>query len=279
MQITEISGMTQSMPPIVDNPVSVFESPVFGSARVVADANGNPWFVAKDVAEALEYSSASLKQLNNLFGHVPEEWKGINRIMTLGGEQLLLCLSEQGLYFFLGRSDKPKSFPFQKWLADDVLPTIRKHGFYGTPQTIEAMIEDPDTAIRLLLTVKEERQKRLALEAQAAIDRPKVIFADSIEVSKTSILVGELAKLIKQSTGVDVGQNRMFEFLRENGYIHKYGSQKNMPTQRSVGAGWMEIKEGTRIGSSGESHITKTTKITGKGQIYFVNLFKKMAAN
>ena len=106
--------------------------------------------------------------------------------------------------------------------------------------------------------------------------RPKVVFAESIEVAKTSILVGEMAKLIKQATGYDIGQNRFFEWLRNRGYLHKDGSQTNMPTQRSMDAGWMEIKEGTRIGSSGESHITRTPKITGKGQIYFINLFKKM---
>lgn len=278
MQITEISGMTQAMPPIVDNPVSVFESPVFGKIRVVKGENGNPWFVAKDVCEAL-----GLDNVSQAVSSLEDDEKAyveaniINNDVQGGRHPLIL--SEPGLYSLVIRSTKQEAKMFKRWITHDVLPSIRKHGFYGTPQTIEAMIEDPDTAIRLLLTVKEERQKRLALEAQAAIDRPKVIFADSIEVSKTSILVGELAKLIKQSTGVDVGQNRMFEFLRENGYIHKYGSQKNMPTQRSVEAGWMEIKEGTRIGSSGESHITKTTKITGKGQIYFVNLFKKMAAN
>lgn len=106
--------------------------------------------------------------------------------------------------------------------------------------------------------------------------RPKVVFAESIEVAKTSILVGEMAKLIKQATGYDIGQNRFFEWFRNRGYLHKDGSQTNMPTQRSMDAGWMEIKEGTRIGSSGESHITRTPKITGKGQIYFINLFKKM---
>ena len=99
------------------------------------------------------------------------------------------------------------------------------------------------------------------------------MFAESIEVARTSILVGEMAKLIKQATGHDIGQNRFFEWLRDRGYLHKSGSQRNMPTQRSIDAEWMEIKEGTRIGSSGECHITRTTKITGRGQIYFVNLF------
>ncbi|WP_407844783.1 phage antirepressor KilAC domain-containing protein [Desulfovibrio falkowii] len=135
------------------------------------------------------------------------------------------------------------------------------------------MLNDPETTIKILTALKEERAQRQALEDRAEADRPKIVFAESIEVAKTSILVGEMAKLIKQSTGHDIGQNRFFDFLRENGYLHKSGSQRNMPTQRCIEAGWMEIKEGTRIGSSGECHITRTTKITGRGQIYFINLF------
>lgn len=139
---------------------------------------------------------------------------------------------------------------------------------------------DPVAAARAW--ADKEEQRRLAHEARLALEqrmeevKPKVVFAESIEVAKTSILVGEMAKLIKQATGYDIGQNRFFEWLRSRGYLHKDGSQTNMPTQRSMDAGWMEIKEGTRIGSSGESHITRTPKITGKGQIYFINLFKKM---
>lgn len=139
---------------------------------------------------------------------------------------------------------------------------------------------DPVAAARAW--ADKEEQRRLAHEARLALEqrmeevKPKVVFAESIEVAKTSILVGEMAKLIKQATGYDIGQNRFFEWLRSRGYLHKDGSQTNMPTQRSMDAGWMEIKEGTRIGSSGESRITRTPKITGKGQIYFINLFKKM---
>ena len=139
------------------------------------------------------------------------------------------------------------------------------------------MLEDPDVLIRALTALKEERARRVALEARAEADRPKVVFAESIEVAKTSILIGEMAKLIKQATGYPMGQNRFFDWLRSHGYLHKGGSQKNAPTQRCIDAGWMEVKEGTRIGSSGECHITRTTKITGKGQIYFVNMFRNMA--
>lgn len=253
--------------------LKVFEKAEFGSVRVV-EREGEPWFVAKDVAKALGYASTNM---TTVFQAVPEEWKGSNPIATPGGEQEMLILSEQGLYFFLGRSDKPGALPFQKWLAGDVLPAIRRHGVYATPDMTERMLEDPDVLIRALTALKEERARRVALEARAEADRPKVVFAESIEVAKTSILIGEMAKLIKQATGYPMGQNRFFDWLRSHGYLHKGGSQKNAPTQRCIDAGWMEVKEGTRIGSSGECHITRTTNITGKGQIYFVNMFRNMA--
>lgn len=257
------------------NDMKIFENSEFGAVRVV-DMNGEPWFVAKDVLRALDY--ADDYNPSRAMQAIPGEWKGVHRMHTPGGEQEMLIISEQGLYFFLGRSDKPKALPYQMWVAGDVVPTIRKHGGYLTPAKLEEALTDPDTIIRLATNLKAEREKRQALEAQAAADRPKVVFAESIEVAKTSILVGEMAKLIKQATGCDMGQNRFFEWLRANGYLHKGGSARNMPTQRCIDAGWMEIKEGTRIGSSGECHITRTPKVTGKGQIYFVNLFREMKA-
>lgn len=249
--------------------LKIFTHESFGSVRAV-ERGGQPWFAAKDVAQALGYTSTNMA---TVFQAVPAEWKGSNPIATPGGTQELLMVAEPGLYFFLGRSDKPGALPFQKWLAGEVLPSIRRHGVYATPQTVEAMLNDPETTIKILTALKEERAQRHALEARAEADRPKVVFAESIEVARTSILVGEMAKLIKQATGHDIGQNRFFEWLRDRGYLHKSGSQRNMPTQRSIDAEWMEVKEGTRIGSSGECHITRTTKITGRGQIYFVNLF------
>lgn len=257
------------------NDMKIFENSEFGAVRVV-DMNGEPWFVAKDVLRALDY--ADDYNPSRAMQAIPGEWKGVHRMHTPGGEQEMLIISEQGLYFFLGRSDKPKALPYQMWVAGDVVPTIRKHGGYLTPAKLEEALTDPDTIIRLATNLKAEREKRQALEAQAAADRPKVVFAESIEVAKTSILVGEMAKLIKQATGCDMGQNRFFEWLRANGYLHKGGSARNMPTQRCIDAGWMEIKEGTRIGSSGECHITRTPKVTGRGQIYFVNLFREMKA-
>lgn len=257
------------------NDMKIFENSEFGAVRVV-DVNGEPWFVAKDVLRALDY--ADDYNPSRAMQAIPGEWKGVHRMHTPGGEQEMLIISEQGLYFFLGRSDKPKALPYQMWVAGDVVPTIRKHGGYLTPAKLEEALTDPDTIIRLATNLKAEREKRQALEAQAAADRPKVVFAESIEVAKTSILVGEMAKLIKQATGCDMGQNRFFDWLRAHGYLHKSGSARNMPTQRCIDAGWMEIKEGTRIGSSGECHITRTPKVTGKGQIYFMSLFREMKA-
>ena len=250
---------------------SIFRHSDFGDVRVFEDSNSELWFVAKDIATALDYTWSGSR-----ISHVPDEWKGMTTVVTPGGKQELVMLSEQGLYFFLARSDKPKALPFQKWLAGEVLPAIRKHGMYATPQTLENMLADPDTAIRLFQTLKVERERREILEQQAVLDAPRVFFSKAVEGAKTSILVGDMAKIIEQSTKIGLGQNRFYGFLRENGYVHKGGSQKNMPTQRSIEAGWMEIKEGTVTKAAGETMLTKTTKITGKGQRYFVGLFQKM---
>lgn len=258
------------------NEVQIFQNKSFGEVRVV-EWNGEPWFVASDVARVLGYVNPQEA--------TREHCKKVNKI-TQPSESLpsVNCppvyfniIPESDVYRLVMRSNLTSAERFQDWVCEEVLPAIRKRGAYLTPDTVERVLSDPDTLIRLATDLKAERVKRAAVEAQAALDRPKIVFADSIEVSKTSILVGEMAKLIKQATGYDIGQTRMFAWLRVQGYLHKGGSQKNMPTQRSIDAGWMKIKEGTRTGSSGECHITKTTKVTGKGQIYFINMFKNMA--
>lgn len=254
------------------NDMKIFENSEFGAVRVV-DMNGDPWFVARDVCECLELGNPRTS-----IALLDEDEKGVHTMDTPGGAQEMSIVSEAGLYSLILRSRKPEAKAFKRWITHEVLPAIRKHGGYLTPAKLEEALTDPDTIIRLATNLKAEREKRQALEAQAAADRPKVVFAESIEVAKTSILVGEMAKLIKQATGCDMGQNRFFEWLRANGYLHKGGSARNMPTQRCIDAGWMEIKEGTRIGSSGECHITRTPKVTGKGQIYFVNLFREKKA-
>lgn len=151
--------------------------------------------------------------------------------------------------------------------------TIHKHGLYATENTVEAMLNDPDMAIRLLQQVKEERSKRKELEVRAEADRPKVLFADAVTASHNSILVGELEKLLKQN-GVQIGQNRLFDWLRSNGYlIRRQGIDRNMPTQRAMEMGLFEIKETAISHSDGHTTISKTPKVTGKGQQYFVNVF------
>lgn len=254
------------------NDMKIFENSEFGAVRVV-DVDGEPWFVARDVANALGYVDTT--QAIRMHCEKAKDFRGVEMTATATPMKII---PEEDVYALIFGSRLESAKQFRRWICDEVLPAIRKHGGYLTPAKLEEALTDPDTIIRLATNLKAEREKRQALEAQAAADRPKVVFAESIEVAKTSILVGEMAKLIKQATGCDMGQNRFFEWLRANGYLHKGGSARNMPTQRCIDAGWMEIKEGTRIGSSGECHITRTPKVTGKGQIYFVNLFREMKA-
>lgn len=162
---------------------------------------------------------------------------------------------------------------FQALVADEIIPSIRKHGAYMTPQKIEEVLLNPDTIIKLATELKAEQEKRVALESKVEQDKPLVAFANSVSVAKTSILVGELAKLLKQN-GVDMGQNRLFAWMRENGYlISRKGTDYNMPTQRSMEMELFEIKLTTISHGDGHTSISKTPKVTGKGQIYFINLF------
>jgi len=252
------------------NEISTFNFNMF-PVRVI-NIDDDPWFVAKDVADILEYSEAAM-----MTRRLDDDEKTTLPFRQDGSnyQTNMTVINESGLYNAILGSNKPEAKVFKKWITSEVLPSIRKHGAYATPVTIEKMIADPDFAIGLFRELKKEQDARKALEAKAETDRPRIVFAESIEVSQTSILVGEMAKLIKQSTGADIGQNRFFDFLRENGYIHSTGEQRNLPTQRSIDAGWMEIKEGSRFDNNGVSFITRTPKITGKGQVYFVNLFKK----
>lgn len=162
---------------------------------------------------------------------------------------------------------------FQAKIADEVIPSIRKHGAYMTPETLEKAILSPDYLLKVVTALKDETDKRKALESKVEQDAPKVLFADAVSASRTSILVGELAKLLKQN-GVDIGQNRLFAYLRENGYlIRRNGNDFNMPTQRSMDLGLFEIKETVIAHADGHTSTNKTPKVTGKGQQYFINLF------
>lgn len=161
---------------------------------------------------------------------------------------------------------------FQALVADEIIPTIRKHGLYATPQTVEAILNDPDTMIQVLQALKDEREQRKVLETKIESDTPKVLFAEAVETSQDSCLVGQLAKMIRQN-GYEIGANRLFEYLRNEGYLCKSGTNRNMPTQRSMEAGWFEIKESVIENPDGSIRVVRTPKVTGKGQIYFVNKF------
>ena len=179
-------------------------------------------------------------------------------------------LTEDGLYEVLMLSRKPIAKEFKKQVKE-ILKSIRKNGMY----VVDDLLDNPDLAIQAFTKLKEEREKRKELEIKLEEDKPKGLFADSVSASKTSILVGELAKLLKQN-GIDIGQNRLFEQLRSRGYlISKKGSSFNMPTQRSMELKLFEIKETTASQPNGEIRIQKTPKVTGKGQQYFINLFLK----
>ena len=227
-----------------------------------------PWFVLKDVCQILDLGSPH-KVADRLDG---DERSQIPVTDSLGRQQETTIINESGLYHVILRSDKPEAKPFRKWVTSEVLPAIRRHGAYMTPETIEKALTDPDTIIQLATTLKEERAARLALESKVEEDKPKVLFADAVAASHTSILVGDLAKLLRQN-GVDIGQNRLFRYLRERGYLCGKGERYNLPTQRSMNAGWFEIKETTIGNPDGSVRITRTVKVTGKGQQYFINLF------
>ncbi|MBR0203179.1 MAG: phage antirepressor KilAC domain-containing protein [Synergistaceae bacterium] len=175
-------------------------------------------------------------------------------------------INESGLFTLILRSNKPNAKLFRKWVTGTVLPSIKQHGFYATPETAQRIINDPDTFIAVLKELK-------ALQSQAEMNRPKVIFADAVNASNDSILIGNLAKILRQN-GVNIGQNRLFAWLRENGYlIRKRGALWNMSTQSSMEKGYFEVKTSIVHNPDGSTKITRTTKVTGKGQVYFINLF------
>lgn len=184
-------------------------------------------------------------------------------------------LTESGVYKLIFKSRKEEAEKFQDWVTDEVLPTIRKHGAYMTDNTLEKALTSPDFLIQLATNLKEEQVKRRLLEEEKRVNAPKVIFADAVSTSHTSILVGELAKLLKQN-GVDTGQNKLFQWLRDNGYlIRRKGTDYNMPTQKAMELELFEIKETSITHSDGHISVSKTPKVTGKGQIYFINKFRE----
>lgn len=248
--------------------LQIFNNPEFGEIHVIR-INGEPWFYGTDVAISLGYTNPR----KTLADHVDDDDKGVTKRDTLGGTQKTTIINESGLYSLVLSSKLPTAKKFKRWVTNEVIPSIRKHGAYMTPETLEKVLLSPDTLMQLAQNLKDEQEKRKALEAQIESQKPAVLFTGAVETSKTSILIGELAKMLKQN-GINIGQNRLFEWLRQNGYlIKRNGTDYNMPTQRSMDMGLFEIKETTINNPDGSIKISKTPKVTGKGQVYFINLF------
>lgn len=229
------------------------------------DVNGEAWFVLKDVCDVLHMDTSKLKQVAD---RLDDDEKGRYSVPTPGGEQATWIINESGLYHVILRSDKPEAAPFRRWVTNDVLPAIRKTGSYNAPQLTRSQL-----LATALIAAHEELEEK---DKQIAELTPKGIFADAVSASSQSILVGEMAKLLSQN-GIQMGQNRLFAWLRENGYlIKRKGAGWNMPTQKSIDMGLFEIKESVHVDGNGCNVITKTPKVTGKAQIYFVNKFMEM---
>ena len=250
------------------NELKIFENPAFGKVRVV-EQGGEPWFVGKDVAEILGYSD-----LNKAVAmHVEDDDKKLNdKTSPSFGQRGTTLINESGLYSLILSSKLPDAKKFKHWVTAEVLPAIRKTGGYiaGSEKMSDAELMAKAVLVAQA-TIKERDARIKELESDTQRMKPKEIFADAVSASDQTILIGDLAKLIKQN-GHDIGQKRMFEWLRNNGYlIKRQGADYNSPTQRAMELGLFRIKETAVTHSDGHVTVSKTVKVTGKGQAYFVN--------
>mgnify|MGYP000901606326 CR=1 FL=1 len=237
--------------------IQVFRNMEFGTVRVL-DVNGEHWLVGKDVSDILEYRNGS-RDINR---HVDEEDR--RKIMFFDGNQdkETIIINESGLYSLILSSKLPNAKKFKKWITSEVLPSIRRTGTYKMP-----------TGSDLLAAAVIEAQKVLAeKDKQIEEMRPAAVFTAAVSSSESTILIGDLAKFLRQN-GVDIGQKRLFEKLRQDGFLLRYGSSRNMPSQKAMELGLFKVKEGSYIDSNGNNVLTRTTKVTGKGQVYFVNKY------
>lgn len=242
------------------NELQIFKNNQFGNVRIVMKGQ-EPWFVAKDICECL-----AISKHRDAISRLDSDERGSLKVDTLGGKQEMATVNEYGLYSLVLSSRKPEAKEFKRWITHDVIPQIRKTGQYvaDIPRTL------PD-ALRAYANEVEEHNKAKALIEE---QKPKVLFADSVAASHTSILVGDLAKLLHQNGVKDMGQKRLFNWLRENGYlIKRKGSDYNSPTQKAMEMGLFQIKETVVSHADGHTSVNKTTKVTGKGQQYFINKF------
>ena len=255
--------------------IKIFENDRFGEVRV-AGTSENPLFCLADVCRVLETKNVSdCKSRLKPEGVVLTD--GVSKTtnqygITTEQEVTLTFINEQNLYKVIMRSDKPQAEPFQDWVCGEVLPSIRKHGAYMTNDTLEKALASPDFLIQLATNLKEEQQKRIEAERKVTEAAPAVAFTKAVQSANSSCLIGELAKLIAQN-GYSIGEKRLFAWMRDNGYLGKHGERYNIPNQQYVEQGLFELKKGVRSGDNGVLHTTITPKVTGKGQVYFVNKF------
>lgn len=249
------------------NEIQTFNNPEFGTVRAVRGDDGEPLFVARDVTDALGLDRTATRRLD-------EDEKGVRSTHTPGGNQQVLLVTEPGFYKLVLQSRKPEAKAFQRWVTHEVLPALRRDGGY-----MVARDETPEqTMARAVLlaqqTIDRQKSRIAGLEAENEEMRPKALFADAVAASDGTCLIGEFAKMLRQN-GVDVGQNRLFAMLREDGYLGKAGQNRNVPTQRSMELGLFRIKETAITHSDGHVTINRTPKLTGKGQRYFLERYGK----
>lgn len=261
------------------NALKIFENSEFGKIQVI-ERNGEPWFIGKEVAEILGYKDTA----DALKKHVDEEDKQFFKVgetptLKIKSNYGAYIINESGLYSLVLSSKLKKAKEFKRWVTSEVIPAVRKHGGYLTNEKIEEVLNDPDTIIKLATTLKEERAKRNEAERRLEEAKPKVIFADAVSASDNTVLIGELAKIIKQN-GKEMGQKRLFDWLRDNGYLIKQKcADYNMPTQKAMEMGLFRIKKTAITHSDGHVTVSRTVKVTGKGQQYFINKFAKGETN
>lgn len=247
--------------------IMAFENAEFGTIRAVSEG-GEPWFVAKDVCDAL-----GLGRQQDSTRYLDSDEKGECLVDTPCGTQTMVIISEPGFYRLVMKSRKPEAKAFQRWVTHEVLPAIRRDGGYMAAKPDETPEEVMARALRIAdETMRRQRERIEGLAAENAELRPKALFADAVAASDGTCLVGELAKMLRQN-GVDIGQNRLFAWLRDNGWLGKSGCNRNVPTQRAMDMGLFRIKETAVTHSDGHVTVTRTPKVTGKGQAYFVNRF------
>lgn len=252
------------------NEIQTFNNPEFGTVRAVRGDDGEPMFVAKDVCAAL-----GLGNSRQALARLDDDEKGVISTDTPGGEQQMQAVNEPGLYVLVLSSRKPEAKAFKRWVTHEVLPALRRDGGYMVARADETPEETMARALLLAQGTMERQKRRIAgLEAENEEMRPKALFADAVAASDGTCLIGEFAKMLRQN-GVDIGQNRLFAMLREDGYLGKAGQNRNVPTQRSMELGLFRIKETAITHSDGHVTINRTPKLTGKGQRYFLERYGK----